>query len=138
VGYYLISKLKTQKENFMVKEMKGERQTKLQALRRQGMRWVVLLALKYNLADKKVVLPPSINEEFRLTKTMLASGCYSPCDVNCSLDKIESTLIQTAANSNGGFENFDHWLFLLKKAMHGNLTRQEVNYLPFVEPMHAK
>ncbi len=122
----------------MVEETEAERQTKLQALRRQGMRWVVLLSLKYALTDKKVALPPSINEEFRLAKTMLASGCYSPCDVTCSLDKIESTLIQAAANFNGGFENFDHWLFLLKKAMHGNLSRQEVNHLPFVEPIVQK
>ena len=119
----------------MVEETEAERQTKLKALRRQGMRWVVLLALKYDLTDKKVVLPHSINEEFRLAKTMLTSGCYPPCDVTCSLDKIESTLIQAAANLNGGFENFDYWLFLLKKAMRGVLSRQEVNHLPFVEPI---
>jgi len=119
----------------MVEEMKAERRMRLQALRREGMRWVVLLALKCDLTNKKAVLPLSINEEIRLAKTMLASGCFSPCDISCSLNKIESKLIQAAANFNGGFENFDHWLFLLKKAMQGNLTRQEVNHLPFVQPV---
>jgi len=116
-------------------EEEARQQVELEALRRQGMRWAVLLSLRYALSDRKANLPPSVNRDLRLARAMLESGCFSICDVNCLLDEVERVLFQEATSLGESFEGFDGWLYLLGKAMKGQLTSEEVGGLPFIKPI---
>jgi hypothetical protein len=109
------------------------KQKELEALRRFGMRWAVLLSLSYDLAERRVRLPPFISEKFRASRVILESGCFSTCDVCCWLDGIEQELVLKAASI--GKEYMDGWLSLLAKAAKGQLTREEVMGLPFIRPV---
>lgn len=111
----------------------ADKHVELEALRRFGMRWAVLLSLSYDLSEKKVSLPPSINEKFRASRAILESGCFSACDVCCWLDDIEQELVLKAASL--GKEYLDNWLNLLGKAVKGQLTQEEVMGLPFIQPV---
>jgi len=116
-------------------EERVSRQVELEALRRQGMRWAVLLSLRYALSNRKANLPSSLNRDLRLARTMLESGCFSVCEINCLLDEVERVLFQEVASLGESFEGFDGWLYLLGKAMKGQLTPEEVGGLPFIKPV---
>jgi hypothetical protein len=111
----------------------GEKHVELEALRKFGMRWAVLLSLSYDLSEKRVKLPASISEKFRASRVMLESGCFSACDVCCWLDDIEQELVLKAASQ--GREYLENWLNLLAKAVKGQLTPEEVMGLPFIRPV---
>jgi len=110
-----------------------DKQAELKALRRHGMRWAVLLSLSHDLLSKRVTIPPSVNTELRISRVMLESGCFSSCDVSCSLDEIERELVPEAASL--GKEYLENWLDLLGKAMKMQLTQEEVKDLPFIQPV---
>lgn len=105
----------------------------IEVLRRLGMKWAVLIALYHVLSKNGTDLPQSVIEELRFTRSLIGSGCFKVCDVNCALDHVERVLIQRAASTRKGFENFDRWLNLIGKAMKGQLTHQEVMGVPFVK-----
>lgn len=111
----------------------AEKHLELEALRRLGMRWAVLLSLTYDLSEKKVELPSSINEKFRASRIVLESGCFSACDVCCWLDDIEQELASKATSL--GKQYLENWLNLLAKAVKGQLTPEEVMGLPFIRPV---
>lgn len=110
-----------------------ERQAKFEALRKHGMRWAVLLSLSFDLSQKKMALPSSVNDELRTSRMMLESGCFSACDICCMLDGVEQKLVMEAVSL--GREYFESWLRLLEKAMKGNLTPEEVKGLPLIKPV---
>jgi len=112
-----------------------DRKAEFEALTKLGMRWAVLLAFTYDLTNRKAVLSPSVNRNLRLARAMLESGCFPPCDVNCLLDEVESALFQASTSLGKNFEQHEGWLHLLKKAMNGQLTAQEVRGLPFIKPI---
>ena len=114
----------------------------IEVLRRLGMKWAVLKSLYYVISNKGSGLPPSVIRklrtarlELRTARFMIESGCFSVCDVSCALNKAEPILIQGIASSRKGFENFDHWLNLLGKAMRAQLKPEEVRELPFIKPI---
>jgi len=107
---------------------------KVEVLKRLGTRWAILTSLYHTLSKNKIKLPPSAIQELRTARLMIDSGCFSICDINCTLDKAESILIPRLASSSKGFENFDHWLILLGKAMRDQLTPEELRELPHIRP----
>ena len=107
---------------------------KIEVLKRLGMRWAVLTSLYHVVSKQESGLPPSVLRELKTGRSMIESGCYSACDISCTLDKAEPILIQRLASSNKGFESFDHWFNLLGKAMRGQLKSEEIRGMPFIRP----
>lgn len=104
----------------------------VEVLRRLGMRWAVLTSLSHIL-HKEVDLPRSVDRELRLAKNMIESGCFTACDVDCTLNAVESLLISKASSL--GEKEFNKWVDLIGKAMSGLLAPQEVMNLPFIKPL---
>lgn len=114
-------------------EKRVERHAEFEALRKYGMKWTVLLSLSFDLSQRKVTLPSSVNDQLRTSRTMLESGCFSACDICCILDNVEQKLVLEAVSL--GREYLESWLDLLKKAMEGQLTAEEVKGLPLIKPV---
>jgi len=114
-------------------EKRVERHAEFEALRKHGMRWAVLLSLSFDLQQKKVSLPNSVNDELRTSRMMLESGCFSACNICCLQDGVEQKLVLEAVPF--GREYLENWLGLLEKAMKGQLTPGEVKGLPLIKPM---
>ena len=107
----------------------------IEVLKRLGMRWAVLTSLYRVVSQKRSDLPSSVLKELKTARSMIESGFYRVCDVNCALGKIESTLFQRLASSSKGFESSDHWSNLLVKAMRGQLKPEEIRGMPFIKPL---
>lgn len=109
-------------------EKSVEKHAEFEMLRKHGMRWAVLLSLSFDLSNKKVTLPSSVNDEPRTSRAMLESGCFSACDICCMLDDVEQKLVLEATSL--GRQYFDRGSCLLEIAMKGRLTSEEVKELP--------
>ena len=103
------------------------------SLKKLGVRWAILASLTNDLQHKKIMLPLDVTREIQLARVMIESGCYSTCDVTCTLDKIEGVLVMKALTLENGY--VDTWFNLLEKAMRGLLTARELHQLPFINPI---
>ena len=103
------------------------------SLKQLGIRWAVLVSLRNDLQHRKIILPLEVTRDLQIARAQIESGCYSTCDVTCSLDKIECVLVMKALTLENGYT--DNWFNLLGKAMRGQLTAQEVNQLSFINPI---
>jgi hypothetical protein len=110
-----------------------EKQLELETLKKYGMKWAVLLSLSYDLSHKNIDISPKIIRELRIARVMLESGCFSTCDISCTLDKIDRELLKGATSL--GRQYFDNWVNLLGRAIREELTPQDVKGLPFIRPV---
>jgi hypothetical protein len=96
-----------------------DRSVSFEMLKRFGMKWAVLAALVTDLGKRGVHLPPDTNEQLKLTRMKIMSGCFSPCDVGCAFGKLEGQLI--SLGSALGEDYLRPWFGLLGQAMEGRI-----------------
>lgn len=117
------------------KEIERRYGVEMSVLKRLGMRWAVLVSLSHFLHT----CPPPydvsqfVDRELRLARSMIESGCFTACDVECLLTDIERETLPKVLSLEQ--EQADKWIRLLGKAMRGELTPEEVDGLPFLEPV---
>lgn len=118
-----------------LKELENRYGVEISILKRLGMRWAVLVSLSHFLhtCPPPYDVPEFVDRELRLTRSMIESGCFTACDVECILTDIEREVIPKVLSLEQ--EQADGWMHLLGKAMRGELTPEEVAGLPFLEPV---
>ena len=110
-----------------------ERNVSFEMLKRFGMKWAVLAALVTDLGKRGVRLPPDTNEQLKLTRMKIMSGCFSPCDVGCAFGKLEGQLI--SLGSALGEDYLRPWFGLLGQAMEGRIDPGRISDIPALEPI---
>ena len=110
-----------------------ERNVSFEMLKRFGMKWAVLAALVTDLGKRGVRLPPDTNEQLKLTRMKIMSGCFSPCDVGCAFGKLEGQLI--SLGSALGEDYLRPWSDLLGQAMEGRIDPGRISDIPALEPI---
>ncbi len=110
-----------------------ERKGSFELLKKYGLRWAVLTGLEVDLGRRGVLVPSWVNEELKLTRLRIMSGCFSPCEVGCSLGKVEGQLVAVGAAQ--GEDYLRSWFTLLGQAMQGLLDPQRVGEIPALEPV---
>ena len=108
-----------------------ERQAEFETQQRLGMRWAAFTAFNNDLIKKKVLLPSTILKELRVTRTVIASGCYSTCDVTCTLDKIKRNIVPVALSYGEKYD--DEWLFRLGTVMTCQTSTTDMTKLLLIE-----
>ena len=118
-----------------VKDLEERFGVEIDILKKLGMRWAVLVSLSNFLhsCPPPYEVPQSVDTELRLARSMIESGCFSVCEVDCMLTNIERELIPKVFSIDEKSDN--RWVHLLGKAMKGELTSEEVLKLPFIEPI---
>ena len=111
----------------------GDRTVSFELLKRFGMKWAVLAALVTDLGKRGVRLPPDTNEQLKLTRMKIMSGCFSPCDVGCEFGKLEGQLI--ALGSALGENYLRPWFDLLGQAMEGRIDPSRISDIPALVPI---
>ena len=110
-----------------------ERKVSFEWLKKFGMKWAVLAALVIDIGKRGIRVPPDTNEQLKLARMKIMSGCFSPCEVGCSLGKLEGQLI--AVGSALGDDYLRPWSDLLGQAMEGRIDPQRVSEIPALEPI---
>ncbi len=69
-----------------------ERKVSFEWLKKFGMKWAVLAALVIDLGKRGIRVPSEVNEQLKLARMKIMSGCFSPCEVGCALGKLEGSI----------------------------------------------
>ena len=104
-------------------------------LKKYGSRWAILTAMSMELSKKGVLLPHDIHSILEITRIEITSGCYSTCEIDCTLNKVEGELI--SSGSSFGEAYLDPWMDLLAKAMQGHLDYEQITSIPALKPVES-
>ena len=110
-----------------------DRKVSVELLKKFGMKWAVLAALVIDLGKRGVRIPTDVNEQLKLTRMKIMSGCFSPCEVGCALAKLEGQLV--AIGSSLGEDYLRPWFDLLGQAMEGRIDPRRISDIPALEPI---
>jgi hypothetical protein len=110
-----------------------ERKASFEWLKKYGTKWAVLTALELDLAKHGIQVPPDVNEALKLARMKILSGCFSPCEVGCTLGKVEGQLISAGASV--GEDYLRPWFDLLHQAVEGRLEPSRIGQIPALQPI---
>jgi hypothetical protein len=110
-----------------------ERKVSFEWLKKFGMKWAVLAALVVDLGKRGVRVPTDANEQLKLARMKIMSGCFSPCEVGCALGKLEGQLV--AIGSSLGEDYLRPWFDLLGQAMEGRIDPGRISEIPALAPV---
>jgi len=114
-------------------EEQEERRVALDTLKKYGVRWAVLAAMRVDMAKQGIEVPQEVDEALRDSHVKLASGCFSPCEVGMSLSKVEGLLVSRAYLL--GEERFREWFNLLGQSMQGQIDPSKISEIPILKPV---
>lgn len=115
-------------------EATGTDLMEFEILRRLGGRWAVLTAMSVAMHKKGIPVTADVNENLKLARVKITSGCFSACEVNCALADVECRLF--AQGPSLGDEEFMMWSDLLGLAAQGKLDYARIKMIPALEPIH--
>ena len=105
----------------------------VEMLKKFGTRWAVLAAMRLDMASQGIRIGAETDEQLKLARVQILSGCFSPCEVGCSLSKIEGQLISSGFSLGG--EYLRPWSELLAQAMRGEIDPNRIGEIPALRPV---
>ena len=114
-------------------ETKKERSFEL--LKMYGSRWAILAAMSLDLSKKGFQLPETVKMNLEVTRIKIASGCYSTCEIDCSMNRVEGHLISAGASL--GEHYIDYWMDLMARSMQGLIDFDNLIEIPAVKPIES-
>ncbi len=114
--------------------MATDKQERL-VLEKMGVRWAVLTAWVLDLGTRGAKAPTGIQQRLDQTYAKLSSGCFSSCEIGCTLNEVEATL--TSMDASRGDSRVDYWTDLLGKAMGEGTPPKEVLNIPAVQVYYS-
>ena len=117
----------------MVTTQQDERRVSFEWLKKFGMKWAVLAALVIDVGKRGIRVPSDVNEQLKLARMKIMSGCFSPCEVGCVLGKLEGQLVSLGASL--GEDYLRPWFDLLGQAMEGRIDPGRISDIPALEPL---
>ncbi|HSW50953.1 MAG TPA: DUF2096 family protein [Bryobacteraceae bacterium] len=114
-------------------DQQDDRKVSFEWLKKLGMKWAVLAALVIDLGKRGVRVPSDVNEQLKLVRMKIMSGCFSTCEIGCAFGKLEGQLI--ALGSSLGEAYLRPWSDLLGQAMEGRIDPLRISEIPALEPV---
>jgi len=109
------------------------RAVSLEMLKKFGTRWAVLAAMRLDMTSRGIRIEGDTDEQLKLARVQVLSGCFSPCEVGCSLSKVEGQLISIGSSLGG--EYIREWSELLAQAMRGEIDPNRIAEIPALKPV---
>ena len=116
-------------------EVHDDRAVAFELLKRFGGKWAVLMAMSVDMAKKGIALPPDVNEKLTTARVKICSGCFSTCEVSCTLAEVESRLFSRGNLLNE--QEFMDWSDLLGAAMQGQLDYERILHTRALAPVKS-
>ncbi|RPH36390.1 MAG: hypothetical protein EHM91_16095 [Planctomycetota bacterium] len=110
-----------------------ERRVSFEQLKKFGMKWAVLAAMRLDVGSQGISVPADMDARLKLARMKILSGCFSPCEVGCDLSKIEAQLVSVGADL--GEHYLRPWFELLGQAMQGILDPARIDDIPALKPV---
>jgi hypothetical protein len=110
-----------------------ERRVSFEQLKKFGMKWAVLAAMRLDVGHQNVRVPADVDDQLKLARMKILSGCFSPCEVGCTLSRIEGQLV--AAGAELGAAYLRPWFELMGQAMQGVLDPARIDDIPALQPV---
>ncbi len=110
-----------------------EHQQSFELLKKYGTRWAVLTAWELDLAKRGVSVPGVVNDQLKLSRMKIMSGCFSPCEVGCTLGQAEGQLVSAGAALGEAYVR--QWFDLLGQSMQGLIDPRRIADIPALEPV---
>ncbi len=114
-------------------EQTERKQVGFDLMKKFGMRWAVLTAMRLAMEQKGIRIGPDTDEKLKLVRMQILSGCFATCEVGCELNKVEGNLI--AAGCALGEDFHREWSGLLGKAMQGEIDFRQIGEIPALSPV---
>ncbi len=111
----------------------SDREVSFELLKKFGMKWAVVAALVVDLGKRGVRVPSAVNDDLKVARMKIMSGCFSPCEIGCAFGKLEGQLIALGASL--GEDYLRPWSDLLGQAMEGRIDPLRVSEIPALEPI---
>ena len=111
----------------------NDREVSFDLLKKYGMKWAVLAAWVIDLGKRGVRVPSAVNEQLKVARMKIMSGCFSPCEIACAFGQLEGQLIALGASL--GEDYLRPWSDLLGQAMEGRIDPRRVSEIPALEPI---
>ena len=111
----------------------NDREVSFDLLKKYGMKWAVLAAWVIDLGRRGVRVPSAVNEELKVARMKIMSGCFSPCEIACAFGQLEGQLIALGASL--GEDYLRPWSDLLGQAMEGRIDPRRISEIPALEPI---
>ena len=111
----------------------NDREVSFDLLKKYGMKWAVLAAWVIDLGKREVRVPSAVNEQLKVARMKIMSGCFSPCEIACAFGQLEGQLIALGASL--GEDYLRPWSDLLGQAMEGRIDPRRVSEIPALEPI---
>jgi hypothetical protein len=111
----------------------NDREVGFDLLKKYGMKWAVLAAWVIDLGKRGVRVPSAVNEQLKVARMKIMSGCFSPCEIACAFGQLEGQLIALGASL--GEDYLRPWSDLLGQAMEGRIDPRRVSEIPALEPI---
>jgi len=112
------------------------RTVSLDMLKKYGTQWAVLAAMRLDMTKRGIRLGSEVDDQLKLARVQILSGCFSPCEVACSLSKLEGQFISSVGSSLGE-EYLRPWSDLLAQAMRGEIDPNRVAEIPALKPLET-
>ncbi|MFH1160904.1 MAG: DUF2096 family protein [bacterium] len=113
--------------------METKQEISYELMKKYGSRWAILTAMSMDMTKKGVQLARDIHSILEVTRIEITSGCYSTCEIDCTLNKVEGELV--SSGSAFGEVYVDPWIDLLAKAMQGELNYEKITSIPALKPI---
>ena len=114
-------------------DLKDKEEVAVDLLKRLGSKWAVLTAMSATMRKKGIDVPLEASEKLKTTGIEIVSGCFSPCEVNCSLAEAESRIFSKCHLLED--QEFMLWSDLLGEAMQGQLGYHRIVGIPALSPV---
>ncbi|HSB79515.1 MAG TPA: hypothetical protein VLM91_12050 [Candidatus Methylomirabilis sp.] len=114
-------------------ETQEAREISLEMLKKFGTRWAVLAAMRLDMASRGIRIGSETDEQLKLARVQILSGCFSPCEVGCSLSKVEGQFISSGFSLGGDY--LRPWFDLLAQAMRGEIDPTRIAEIPALKPV---
>jgi hypothetical protein len=110
-----------------------ERRVSAEWLKKFGAKWGVLSALGVDFGLRGLRVPPEVHDHLQAVGEKIASGSFSPCEVGCTLEKVEGLLV--SIGSSLGEAYLRPWFDLLAQAMEGHIDPRRLSDIPALAPV---
>ncbi|MFC2101654.1 hypothetical protein ACFLS7_01520 [Bacteroidota bacterium] len=113
--------------------METKQQQTFELLKMYGSRWAILTAMSMDMVKKGIQLPDDIFKNLEVARIEIKSGCYSTCEIDSTLSKVERAMISKGYVLGEGY--LDHFYYLLGRSMQGIIDYEELIRIPAVKPI---
>jgi len=115
--------------------METKQESSFDILKKYGSKWAVLTAMQIDFEKHGIKLPGHIDSTLKTSRIEITSGCYSTCEIDCTLNTVEGQMI--SSGSSLGETYLDPWVDLLAQSMKGELTYEKIIQIPALEPVKS-